>query len=522
MPRAAPPSGGPTSSPSASPRPAAFAALQVADFGLQAVLRIAPELASQPVGLLTDDRPRATLCALTPAARAQGVTLGLTAPQAQARCSQVLIRPPQPAAEADAHATLLAVGFSLSPLIEATSPGVITADVAALAVDQREPLLRTALEQLQALGLSATGGLGATPLLALYAARAAHLDGSQSHGPGASGTYRIVTEARDFLAPLPLALAEPDPELTTILTSWGLHTLGDLTALAKAEVAQRLGPPGLALWERAAGECSRPLRAVRPPPRFAAHLELEHPVETLEPLLFLLRRFVDRLTLELSTAGRVAATLELTLLLEDESTHQRSFRLPEPTADADVLFRTLQSHLDTLHTDSAVVAVGLTVEPTRPLTRQHGLFDTGLRDPHGFAETLARTVAVVGSGRVGTPRGEDTHRPDAVTLEPPAAIVPPAAPPDVLPALGLPLRRFRPPRPARVELHPTGPAPAYVWTEHLHAAVTAAHGPWRGSGDWWQPDRRWEREEWDVALAEGGLYRVVRTPTGWWLEGEYD
>ncbi|MEY4815813.1 MAG: hypothetical protein RLZZ162_2886, partial [Verrucomicrobiota bacterium] len=39
----------------------------------------------------------------------------------------------------------------------------------------------------------------------------------------------------------------------------------------------------------------------------------------------------------------------------------------------------------------------------------------------------------------------------------------------------------------------------------------------------WETDRSWEREEWDVALADGcGLYRLLRTPTGWFIEGEYD
>jgi hypothetical protein len=52
--------------------------------------------------------------------------------------------------------------------------------------------------------------------------------------------------------------------------------------------------------------------------------------------------------------------------------------------------------------------------------------------------------------------------------------------------------------------------------------VETARGPWRGAGDWWHADLVWEREEWDVALAGGGLYRVLRTPAGWFVEGEYD
>ena len=632
---------GSPAAPGAAAPAAAFAVLQVEAFALQAILRTSAELAGQPVALLASERKRATIVALTPAARAAGVEPGLTAPQAQARCATLRVLTPQPAVEAEARAALLAAAFTLSPLVEATAPGVATAEVTALPAERREPALRQALAQLDALGLAATGGLAATPLLALYAARAAGHRGSppprlpqskgdprarmaetQKHpspdraaslqpdedvgapgrpsvapageaegvqpdeevggprpplnvsgqppaagveptrrgrrGPslgsrdgtcsggdaaGSASTFtlhggcgqahrdlprvdearvRVVTDARGFLAPLPLAVAEPPEDLAPILGSWGLRTLGDLVALPKADIVQRLGPAGLALWERAAGETTRPLDPVAPPRAFAAAVELEEAIETLEPLLFLLRRFLDRLTLELRGAGLVAAALQLTLPLDDGQEHARTFRLPEPTADAEILFRALHAHLETVHTASAVVGVRLTLEPARPLARQHGLFDTGLRDPHGFAETLARTVAVIGSGRVGTPRCEDTHRPDAITLVPPAPVIPPAAPADPLSPLGFALRRFRPPLPARIELNASAAAPTYVWTERLQGSVTRTRGPWRGSGGWWQRDAAWEREEWDVVLSNGGLYRVVRTPEGWWLEGEYD
>jgi len=328
-----------------------------------------------------------------------------------------------------------------------------------------------------------------------------------------------VQDERGFLSPLPLSLADPPPALAAILAGWGLRTLGALTALPKPEVGRRLGQAGMELWERAAGETDRPIKPCAPAATFAAAMELEHEVETLEPLLFILRRLVDRLALQLTQASLVAAELALELLLVDETAYPRGFRLPEPTASPDILFRALQTHLETLHTASAIKGVRLVITPTRPLVRQHGLFDTGLRDPHGFAETLARVEAVVGRDRVGTPGLEPTHRPDAFFLEKPVDVVGPLPPPPILPPLGLPLRRFRPPLEAEVAAGPQGPV--FVRCRIVRGEVTQRRGPWRCSGEWWKPER-WTGEEWDIELARGGLFRLSLHAGQWWVEGMYD
>jgi protein ImuB len=57
--------------------------------------------------------------------------------------------------------------------------------------------------------------------------------------------------------------------------------------------------------------------------------------------------------------------------------------------------------------------------------------------------------------------------------------------------------------------------------------VVQSAGPWRTSGEWWndaQPGRAWDRDEWDVAMADGTVYRlyVERDVGQWFLEGIVD
>lgn len=490
-----------------SPIAAMFAVLHIPAFALQALLRVDAALIGRPVALLVPGRRGQVIEECNDLATAAGVVPGHSAPRAQARCPGIILRTRQADLEREAFDALLAAAFGITAYVEATAPGICTLGLDQLAPARRLPALQRALEQLALLGLPASAGLAATPLLALYAARHA-----------ASG--QVLRGDRDFLAVLPVAAADPPPELAPVLATWGLHTLGQLTALTKADVAQRLGRDGLALWERAAGETTRPLNVAAPAREFAARFDCEHELETLEPLLFILRRFVDRLALELANAHQAALAIELTLDLADDTQHVQSIRLPEPVTDANILFRALHTHLETVRTTAGIAGVRLRLEAGRIMVRQQGLFDGGLRDPHGFADTLARVIALVGPGRAGRPVPGDTHQPDVFTLIAPPATLAPLRDGFVHPPRGLPLRRYRPPTPARVAV--TDARPAYVWAAGTEGAVAAVTGPWIGSGHWWEHGRFWHHEEWDVEMAGGGLYRLQHTTGGWFIEGEYD
>ena len=89
------------------------------------------------------------------------------------------------------------------------------------------------------------------------------------------------------------------------------------------------------------------------------------------------------------------------------------------------------------------------------------------------------------------------------------------------------LRRFRPPLRANVTLESGQPTRVNcVKRKEVSGDVLWRAGPWRFSGDWW--DRvAWARDEWDLALRNGGtvaFYRLVHDLLGgtWFLEGTYD
>ena len=306
--------------------------------------------------------------------------------------------------------------------------------------------------------------------------------------------------------------------IIAILHKWGIHTLGQFAALEKEQVSLRLGPEAVQMWERANGKATRLLKLVRPPESFRESFEFENEVETVEPLLFMLRRFLQQLSLRLGALYFVGKELKLRITFSDKNCYEHLFKIPEPSNNVDVLFRMLHTHLENFKSQAPIVAVALEAEPTKPSQQQFSLFETALRDPAQLTETLARLTGLLGAERVGTPVLEETHRPDAFRIEPFSWQLPDergkSAP---LPSFAL--RRFRSTTAASVLLEQQ--KLAHVRSAEVQGAVVQQDGPFVASGDWWDQNA-WARAEWDLQLAHGALCRCHVEENTWHVDGLYD
>ncbi len=303
-----------------------------------------------------------------------------------------------------------------------------------------------------------------------------------------------------------------------ILRRWGIETVGQFAALEKEAVANRLGPVGAELWERATGSRTRLLELVPVIESFEEAFEFENEIETSEPLLFILRRFLEQFSVRLNALHLVASELRLRITFSEKTTYEHHFKIPEPTNNVETLFRMLHAHLENFTSKSPIVAVALNAETTKPSFEQFHLFETALRDPARLTETLARLAGLLGADRVGTPILEETHRPDAFRMETFAWQIPKTQeqlPP--LPSAGF--RRFRASLPASVRLAKN--RPATIRSPKLEGTVRAAKGPYLASGNWWDKSA-WGRAEWDVQLDNGAVCQCHSSDGQWALDGIYD
>ena len=353
----------------------------------------------------------------------------------------------------------------------------------------------------------------------------------------------------EALAPLPIgALAAVPPghgpdvpgdpdDLVRTLRRWGLRTLGALAALPVDEVAARLGQAGVRLHRASRGHDGRPLVPQVPDERFEEALDLDWPIDGLEPLSFVLGRLLDPLSARLERRGRGAAVLRVRLHLVTRAVHERSQQLPVPMREARALRTLLLLDLESHPPPAAIDRVEVAVEPTPARVVQGSLLARPLPPPEQIATLMARLQALMGETRCGAPAVVDAWQPGAFAMTPFAPVdagdaCRPGGGIDAAIAPVMALRRFRVPLVAQVRVEDGAPVRVATGVAGLPGGrVETAAGPWRTSGAWWlePPEtgavtRRWDRDEWDVTLTGGATCRIFRArDTGqWFLEAVVD
>lgn len=356
-----------------------------------------------------------------------------------------------------------------------------------------------------------------------------------------------------------------------VLRRWGIRTLAQLAALAADELSARLGTLG-PRWQHAArGDDLAPLVPLVDDEPFDASLELEWPVEGLEPLSFVLGRVLEPLAVRLERADRGAAVLTTELHLTTRDLHTRTLQLPAPMRDPKTLRTLILLDLESHPPVAAIDRVVVRVEPTPGRIVQWSLIERAQPSPEQVSTLLARLSALMGESHVGSPALVDSWRPGAFAMrafdpglgirgsgpgddvsarradefvcdktpEVDAASVDtniPSPGPRVPSPCSVAFRRFRLPVPARVTVKDGRPVRLMPDRRGISGGeILNSAGPWRTSGHWWdQPageapaaasrQAAWDRDEWDVLLADGVACRVFleRDVGQWFVEGTFD
>ena len=532
-----------------------FASIFVPNFWLQAAVRAEPALRERGLALIDGNPPLEKVVAIDEAAAQMGIEIGMTKTDAEPFAG-VEIRPRFPAQEKTAHAALLDVGWSISPRLEDTAQDAIVLDLSGLTslFGAEKDIGAHLVARLTACGLHGNVAIASNIEAALIAARG--FAGITVISPG---------EESHCLGGLAIRVLSPSDETAEILDRWGVATCADLARLPILDLSERLGQEGVCLHARARGASTRALLIAEPADSFEEEMELEDPVEELEPLSFLLGRLLDQLCERLTARSLGAASLWVRFKLQpffenavdiqetvraekQPGRYEKKMRLPVPMRDSKMLLKLLRLRLQRHPPDAPIQKITLTADAARPRVIEGNLFLPSFPDPEKLELTIARIVHVVGEGNVGSPSLTDTHRPGDFKMQ--RFPISQEAPKTnsgsnrarhrmeertdgTIPAS---FRVFRPALPAKFVLHTGGPP--RVALQGLRGEVRASSGPWRTSGDWWREDP-WQQDEWDLEIhfqdaverspfngfhPNPGIYRFYYDSLrrGWFVRGVYD
>lgn len=178
-----------------------------------------------------------------------------------------------------------------------------------------------------------------------------------------------------YLAPLSIKLLPAGDEMRDRLRVFGLTRIGEFGALSRSAVSARFGAPGTELHDLARGLDGRQLRPRKPITQLRAEAQLEPPVDTLEPLRFLLRNLCQTLCDQLNARGAGATRAMLQLDVEGGQPLILEQALPEPAAAPELLERLLFARLGNSMPAAAVTRLAVELRGEQVVTGQQlGLF----------------------------------------------------------------------------------------------------------------------------------------------------
>jgi protein ImuB len=451
----------------------------VADFSIAALVRAKPEYTDAVLAIANTLAPHGELAAVAPCARKLGIRAGMTIAQARAVSSDLIVALASPAAESSAHAALADAAESISPAVEPGPHGCVWVDLTGLGrlyADENE-IAAEIMRRVRRMGMEPAIGVAADKSLAHIAAR--------------GGGVRIIDPGREreFLAWLPLDMlalgrTPRGDDLETMLARLGMRRLGDLARLDPDEVGTRLGREGVELVRLARGESAAPLVPRRRAEVFTEAVELEYGIETLEPLAFIMRAMLERIAARLEIRGLAAGDILLTFGLDGRRTFSRRVPMTAATTDARAMLTLVNLSLEGSPPEAAVETIRIEVAPRAKRPAQVDLFLPPAPAPDRLETTLARLAALCGPDNVGALGAENSHRPEAVRIEP---FAPPAPKPTengcAKNVTQLVIRAIRPAR--EIEVICLRGIPEFVRGENLGARVISIAGPWRRDGEWW-------------------------------------
>jgi DNA polymerase IV len=291
---------------------------------------------------------------------------------------------------------------------------------------------------------------------------------------------------RGFLASMPLtAIPRLPAEVERRLHLFGIHTLGEFAAIPRIAAIEQFGRDIAVFYDLAKGIDPRGLTTQAPPPTLTKTITFPDPVKNLGLVLIAMERAARRMGADLQARGYQTTALSTNILTTRTELHTGTSIKP-PTADIEILKRTVGRMLNKLEFNSEIVGLTLTSYPLQDWAKsaqQLSLFD---EPPNPKLDRLLEEI------RKLQVRFGDAIMRMASTLVSPVPI------------------------PIKVKANAEG-APQILGWGKFKRIVVLQHNQWRRRGRRWDTTKAFHRQYYLVECTGGLIFLVFRDDKGNWF-----
>ena len=222
------------------------------------------------------------------------------------------------------------------------------------------------------------------------------------------------SEIRRTIAGLPLAGLEIGPKVIDQLHTTGLRTVEDLLCVPSESLARRFGEELPHYLQRLLGERADVRRRHRAPAVYRRRFDLMDGIESVEGLLFPLRRILQELEGYLRGRDVAIQQLRVTLLHRGATETVLQLVTSAPQRDAVRLFALLREKLERTQLPDPVTAIVLSAaEFVEPQISQADFFDDHQRENDNWSALLDKLRARLGADAIRRLGLSDDHRPES-------------------------------------------------------------------------------------------------------------
>ncbi len=357
-----------------------------------------------PLALVGDYPLRVLQC--NQRAAAAGIVAGQRLGTASALCETLQLCHYDPQLEQQTLSQLAAWAYGFSAQVMLVKPDLLVLEASSMLklFGGQQSWLAELAAALRLRQLPWRWALGHTPLAATLLAQTATEATAQPNGAASSAA--VLAQL------LPLTLAQCQRPEASRMASMGIHTLGQLWDLPRAELGQRFGLELLLWLQRLSGQRPDPRPWFSPPAHYRRRLVLLHEIDNLTVLRFPLKRLFGELADELRRRQLALPRLQLRLLHRQRSATEITLTAAANEHRSDAWQQLCELQLQRLTLFAPIIEIELIGQQLQPQQLHSERLLAGGGPDDAALRLLAQLQARLGHDKVRSIQCHSSHRPE--------------------------------------------------------------------------------------------------------------